>query len=307
MNAKADRLSSASGAGRADPSPDPGAPGPASFSVPTSHGDIALWQSSERGLPVLFLHDMASSKAVFAGELHSGLGTRYRLIGLDFPGHGASVDAPDPAASYSILGYADAVVEVMDALGVDQVVLVGWALGGHVALQLMAGFPGVIGVLLTGAAPLGRGLPALPEPFGPRFEASVDGLDPITETEAATLAGGSPEALTAARRTDPRALALMAKSIIAGDYEDEGRIVATSDVPVAIVVGADDQGLDPDHLRDLPWASLWRGTCHVLPHAGHAAFLDAAPVFHSLLASFLHDMERRASDRADKPTLWYGG
>ncbi len=38
-------------------------------------------------------------------------------------------------------GYADAVIAVLAALQIGRVVIVGWSLGGHVAIEMVPHFP----------------------------------------------------------------------------------------------------------------------------------------------------------------------
>jgi len=151
--------------------------------IETSHGRIALSQTAGPGLPLLFLHGNAASKDVFFAQFHSPLAQAHRLIAIDLPGHGDSSDATDPSATYSIPGYADAAIEVLEALDIDQVAVIGWSLGGHIALEMMTSFPGLVGAFITSAPPLGLGVDALRSAFSPA------GL------EALTHGGGRPTRL----------------------------------------------------------------------------------------------------------------
>ena len=122
--------------------------------VTTSHGEIAVAQSSGKGMPVLFIHGNSSSKEAFRKQYDSPLGEVYRMIAMDLPGHGQSSDAFDPARTYSMPGYAAVAGEVLDALGVDRATIVGWSLGGHVAMEMLSSWPGVVGVMLCAAPPV---------------------------------------------------------------------------------------------------------------------------------------------------------
>ena len=122
--------------------------------VPTSFADIAVTESPGDGPAVLMIHGNSSCKEVFRHQLESPQGARLRLIAMDLPGHGASSDARDPAAAYTLNGYADAAVEVLARLGVARATVFGWSLGGHVALNMISRLPGLTGVMISGTPPV---------------------------------------------------------------------------------------------------------------------------------------------------------
>lgn len=58
----------------------------------------------------------------------------FHCLTMDLPGHGRSLD--QPGGTYSVEGATDAVVETLDAKGVSSCTLVGYSMGGRVALSL---------------------------------------------------------------------------------------------------------------------------------------------------------------------------
>ncbi len=93
----------------------------------TIHGRIAWADSGGEGPVVLFIHGNSSCKEMFGRQLVSELGLNYRMIAFDLPGHGASSNAPDPALTYSIHGFADAAIALLAELKIDKAVVVGWS------------------------------------------------------------------------------------------------------------------------------------------------------------------------------------
>ncbi|MEP7270059.1 MAG: alpha/beta fold hydrolase [Acidobacteriota bacterium] len=83
-------------------------------------------------LPVILLHGSPGHGTDFE-LLAPLLGQSRRMIAPDLPGFGRSTrEIPD----YSILAHADYVLQLMDALGIERAHLVGFSMGGGVALTL---------------------------------------------------------------------------------------------------------------------------------------------------------------------------
>jgi len=82
----------------------------------------------------VLLHGFTGSKASWVG-VRAALRRTIRVIAVDLPGHGGTrMDAR--AFDYSLERTADAVVEALDAVGVGRFALVGYSMGGRVALQI---------------------------------------------------------------------------------------------------------------------------------------------------------------------------
>jgi pimeloyl-ACP methyl ester carboxylesterase len=86
------------------------------------------------GPDVLCIHGLGATKASFfdtaAALTHAG----YRVHALDLPGFGSS--SKPLAGAYTARWFADGVVAVMDALGVERAHVVGNSLGGRVAIEM---------------------------------------------------------------------------------------------------------------------------------------------------------------------------
>lgn len=83
--------------------------------------------------PVLLLiHGMAGSSATWR-EVATVLAQRFTVVAPDLPGHGES---DKPRQDYSLGAHANALRDLLVAIGVDRATVVGHSLGGGVAMQL---------------------------------------------------------------------------------------------------------------------------------------------------------------------------
>ncbi|WP_237479700.1 alpha/beta fold hydrolase [Lichenibacterium dinghuense] len=264
----------------------------------TSQGRVSIRETSGDGLPVLLLHGNSSCKEAFRAQMGGALGARHRMVAIDFLGHGASEDAAEPDHSYTLLGYADLVVEVAETLGLDRYALLGWSLGGHVALEACASAPGIVGVLTVGAPPIGSDPSTMADAFrrGPFLQLGAQAE--LSEAEVAALVAvmgvdGHGDLVDAIRRADGRARSRVMADALAGGASDERAVVEAMRVPLAVIDGADDAIVDGHYVDALSYGSLWEGRRHVIPRAGHAPFLTAPDLFNALLGRFLHDLDRK--------------
>lgn len=109
------------------------------------------------GEPVLFVHGNVSSSAFFQTTLLA-LPAGLRGFAVDLRGFGDT--DPEPVdATRGLRDYADDVAVLVDALGLDRLHLVGWSLGGGVALQLLLEHPARLATvtLINPVSPYGFG------------------------------------------------------------------------------------------------------------------------------------------------------
>lgn len=264
------------------------------LSTPT--GDLSVAQSRADGPPVLLVHGNSACKEVFARQFDSPQLADYRLIALDLPGHGASADAPDPQAAYALDGFAAACASVLERLGVGPLPVLGWSLGGHIALELLGRRPALVSaVMIVGTPPIPLDLAVMGAAFKPSPVMGLTGKEDFSDDEALLYAqhtcavGGvvDPQLLAMCKRADGRFRRMMFEALAAGRALDEVAIVREGRVPVAVVNGSEDAFVNLDYIAGLPYGSLWEGQAHVLPGLGHAPFLQGPQTFNPIFARFL--------------------
>jgi len=263
--------------------------------IPTSHGILAVEESGESGIPVLLIHGNSFCRGVFRNQMQGKIAKNHRVIAFDLPGHGQSSDAPGPHRSYTRPGLADATVELLHKLGVAEAIVFGWSLGGHIGIELIPRFPGMRGLMICGAPPVGRN--QMSQAFKGSPQTGAASKQDISEAEIETLVenifGDSSEPFLreAVARADGRFRRRLFEAARAGEGVDQRLIVENSPVPLAVVNGGADRLVNLDYFDTVSYANLWEGRCHRLSGLGHAPFWEAPGDFNPLLERFLHDVE----------------
>jgi pimeloyl-ACP methyl ester carboxylesterase len=258
---------------------------------------IAVYESRGSGAAVLLIHGNSADAEMFAPQLGDGFGDSHHVVALDLPGHGKSSVAADPETTYSLGGYASVVVEVVRRLQLARPVVVGWSLGGHIALEAAEYLLDAAGFFIYGTPPFG-----IPPPFdraflpNPNLPAAFSRT--ISEEQASIVADalvrpgadGPPLFRAAILNTDGRARALLGASLAAANYTNEVQIVANMRTPLAIAHGAEEQLVNLDYLQSLTIPSLWRGAIQLIADAGHSPHWEQPERFNALLAEFVADV-----------------
>ena len=245
------------------------------------------------GAPILFIHGFSQSYMSWAEQYESSLADTFRLVAMDLRGHGES-EKPLEAANYTDGAlWADDVAEIIDALGLNRPVLVGWSYGGFVLCDYVKryGQDSIAGLNFVAAAV--RLNPAF-EMLGPGFLENAQG----------TM---SPDLATRIRSVRNFVRACTAKPLAADDCDTI--IAFNMVVPVEVKVGMVSRELNfDDVLADLTVPCLvthGRDDGMVLPAmsehiaaiapgaqtafydgVGHSPFLEEAERFNRELAAF---------------------
>jgi len=217
------------------------------------------------------------------------------LLALDLPGHGQSTNASSPEG-YTLPNLAAAVASVLDQLGIAELAVFGWSLGGHIAVELMAHTSAVSGLMLTGTPPVAKGPLGMLRGFRPSRDVLLGTKLHFSARDAVrffrmcygeTADDGLRQALA---RSDEQLRTSFLKSMMRGDGQDQKQLVETADIPIAIVNGAGEPVARLSYLESLAIRNLWDGQCIVIPGAGHSPFWQQADRFNGLLARFVEDV-----------------
>ncbi|MHB8377004.1 MAG: 2-succinyl-6-hydroxy-2,4-cyclohexadiene-1-carboxylate synthase [Dehalococcoidia bacterium] len=108
-------------------------------------------ETAGEGVPLLLLHGFSGSAATWEPYAEAWAG--FRTIAVDLIGHGAS-DAPPDESRYTMTRCVADLSALLDALGVGRAAVLGYSMGGRVALHLALAAPErVAALILEGASP----------------------------------------------------------------------------------------------------------------------------------------------------------
>lgn len=229
----------------------------------------------------------------------------WRIIAPDLPGHGGTA-----APAGGMAEVADDLVSLLDQLGVDEAVVIGYSMGGRLALHLALQAPGrVRALVLLGATPgitdpSARAQRVAEDAERARlietdYAAFIDDWEalPLFATQRA-LAPATRERIGAIRRShDAPALATALRRLGTGEQAPLYERLPELGMPILWVVGEFDAKFRAiaDSVRPLlPTAQF-----AILPYAGHAVHIERPSAFGTLFKAFAEKLPKapRPTDR----------
>jgi pimeloyl-ACP methyl ester carboxylesterase len=265
--------------------------------IQTSHATLAV-QSVGTGSPALLcIHGNSFCSKIFKHILASSLATTNRIIAIDLPGHGQSSDAANPKRSYTQGAYAEAAIEVLQKLGVEKAVVFGWSLGGHIGIEMLPRFLGVVGVMITGTPPVGYDEIDKGFTLGDAgWQKAAPARDDLNEDEITAFAQNCADPpyedwmRDCVARTDQKARKIMFHNFAGNACLDQRKVVGESKVPIAVVNGADEPFVNLAFVREVEYGNLWGGKCIEMEGLLHAPFWAKPKEFQEILERFMKDM-----------------
>jgi len=254
---------------------------------PTVDGSPLSYADLGEGTPLVLLHAFPFTRAMWRFQ-YEGLTTRLRLLAPDLPGFGGSARSthePDLGVM------AQGVLDLLDALGLDRVVLGGLSMGGYVAMEVLRRRPGLVhGLVLAdtkasadpaeGAANRHRMAELLEQSGNPRVLVH----DVLPTLLGETTREEHPETVTWLREivqdTDPLAAAWAQRAMAARpDSFDTLRQVR---VPTLVLVGEEDR-LSPPSDAEAMADAVPGARLEVLDRVGHLSAAESPAAFNALV------------------------
>lgn len=251
-----------------------------------AHGPITYLEAG-RGRPLMLLHGVNGGARSWMPQLRA-LGQRFRVIAWNAPGYDAS--AP---VGQTISAYAQAGLDLLDALECERVPVVGHSLGGIITMQMLALQPQRFTRALLSCTHPGYG-----QPFGgalmERYARRLAELENLSREDYGRLRAtrmlppdAAPEVV--------EALAAIAARVNPKGLEGAIRALATADlssalpqirVPTLVLTCDRDPVVSLDRSR--PLIESIPDAHHVrLPGLGHAPYFENPELFNSIVELFL--------------------
>ncbi len=252
--------------------------------------------NEKEGLPIIMIHGNSMNSKMFYQQFDSPALSNYRLLALDFPGHGQSQRSNTPEKDYAVSGFIQIIIDFITTLGLQEVVLFGHSLGGHLAIHILNQLKSVKGVVILGTPPLTMP-PKLDEAFLPNPSLMHAFKPDLNKQEVHLLTSafipenhdGFELVQSSISNCDPLVRLFIGKSIGAEISEDESTILKKGEVPVAILHGANETLVNAEYIKnlDLP---LWEDQIIIVEDSKHCAFLENPEKFNQIIVRFMNQL-----------------
>lgn len=263
--------------------------GTASSGIARVNGIQLAYQVFGRGDPLVLLHGGFGSVEMFGPNV-GALAAGRQVIGVDLQSHGRS-PAPDRPMRFETM--ADDTAALIGQLGLGRADVMGFSLGGGVALRTGIQHPEVVRRLVLVSTPMRRA-GWYPEMAAAMASMGPDMAEPMKQTPMYEA-----YARIAPRFADWPILVAQLTNLLKRDYDWTNEARGLS-MPVMIVVG-DADGLPPRHAveffellgggqRDASWdrSGMTRHRLAILPGVTHYD-INVSPTLASAVAGFLDE------------------
>jgi 3-oxoadipate enol-lactonase len=257
------------------------------------HGVNLAVEVRGEGPAILFVHGYPLDRTMWRDQMEALEG--FRRIAPDLRGMGQS-DAPD--LGYGIGIYAADLTALLDALGIEDVVLCGHSMGGYIAFEFLRNSRSrVRGLVLVDT----RAEADTPEGRRSRDAAASTARERGSAAVAETTLPKMLAAATMSRRPDvvERVRNLMSGTPVAGMVgalaamrdrpSSEALLPTLADLPTLVIVGEGDVITPPEHARALAQA-IPGARLAIIPGAGHLPPVEQPEATTRSLREFLESI-----------------
>jgi pimeloyl-ACP methyl ester carboxylesterase len=253
------------------------------------NGRRLAWREAGSGPVLLLLHGISSGSGSWVAQLE-GLSDRYRVLAWDAPGYGGSdaLATETPTA----MDYAAALLELVNALALEQPLLVGHSLGALQASAFASAQRDRLSGLALADPAQGYGLadPATQQAMFRKRPAMLEALGPdglARERAPALLSPSATREKVALVADSMRRLQLPGFSAASWllAHDDIWRYLPDYRRPLLVLCGDEDR-ITPSASALALAERHGRARYVALPGAGHASYIDAPEAFDSAIDGY---------------------
>jgi pimeloyl-ACP methyl ester carboxylesterase len=249
----------------------------------------------EQAPALIFLHGWSQHHLCWRPQVDAPELAAFRRIALDLRGHGMS-DAPPEREAYTDGAlWADDVAAVLDALGVERAILIGWSYGGYIIGDYLArhGEARLAGVVMVGGA-IHCGRAAVGRFIGPGITAHIPAMTGADQPAALAATAAFVKGCTHRPLDEASTLEMMGynalvppavrKALFARTLDFTPQLAAFT-LPLLVVHGRQDTICLPA-MAEAMLAACTQAELHWFDDTGHMPMREQPQRFNRLLADF---------------------
>lgn len=239
--------------------------------------------------PVVFLHGNSLSSLTFQKQFDN---LDLPMVAIDLPGHGDSERAENPENTYSIPGYAKIVAAAIDQLKLNNFIVAGHSLGGHIAVSVATQLKRTRGIFIFGTPPLDSvaslGNAFLPNPLFPLlFQNTLSSEEAGQVADSMLYQPTHKDVLkNDISKTDPSARSCFGAFVAKGVIADEVAAIKGFNFQTAIIHGEKDSFINKEYIEGIGFSNLWENKVHQINESGHCPQMEQPQIFDALLTDY---------------------
>ena len=258
----------------------------------TTHGsaDGTAYSTVGSGSPVVLVHGLGMHRGMWMWQVPA-LAKRFTVITYDLLGHGDSKNPPD---NCTLPDFSDQLADLCDALGLNEIAVAGFSLGGMIVRSFTLAHPDRVSALAILHSAHDR-TPEERAAIMVRVNQAAE-TGPSATVEAALerwfgddFRAANPDVMDAVRdaimANDPTVYPSIYRVLAEGD-EELATAISAIQCPTLVMTGSEDHGNSADMSQRMA-ASILHAECIVLPGLRHMALAEDPDAFNAPLISFL--------------------
>lgn len=280
---------------------------PTSHRIKGAHGlELHLLEWSREGVPLVLLHGLGNEAHLWDDFVPS-VAPHYRVLALDLRGHGDS--DWDPEARYDAQSMTDDLEAVLDALAIDRFVLLGFSMGGRVAMTFAGRHPErLAGLVIADIGPEvdARGVLRISGEMAARQAPVFADVQEYAAMLSLNYPGGQPQAILrmaefGLRRRDDGLFELKMDPALRGArptdevarakeeafIQEQWDALAKLPCATLVVRGAASDILSPEVADKMVDEVLQNGRLAIVPQAAHSIMTDNPKGFEEAVCAFV--------------------